>query len=55
MGNRVERIYTGTFEGIEHGYVAVDGEAQYDYELDTETGKQRTCGYGAGCFWTDWQ
>lgn len=55
MENRVEWIVTETSGNIESGYVTCDGQAQFDFERDTETGECRTCGYGAGCFWTDWE
>jgi len=27
----------------------------YKQEYDLQTGKERHCGLGPGCFWSDWQ
>lgn len=37
------------------GVVIIDGIPKYDFMIDKETGKQSTCGYGKGCFWSNWQ
>lgn len=39
------------------GYCCIGGRAVYDFERTVFYGKvrQRTCGYGLGCFWSDWQ
>lgn len=32
-----------------------DSPDGYTVEYDPETGLSRHCGFGAGCFWTDWE
>jgi len=54
-GYKIETIQTEQNGSVIGGYVAIDGVPQYDIEIDLETGQSRTCGYGPGCFWTDWQ
>jgi hypothetical protein len=61
-GNLIEHIQTHIEKWSDAdisicGHVAVNGKAQYDFERITEDGKikERYCGYGQGCFWTDWQ
>ncbi len=62
-GNIIEKVQTdietlpdgSIFIG---GYVEINGEPQYEFEQhETKTGiiLQRTCGFGQGCFWTEWQ
>lgn len=53
---RIEKLnpYFNRWENL--GYV-VDPESQYGYtvEVDPFTGKSRHCGFGKGCFWTEWR
>ena len=44
-----------TRDGFETGYVTCDGEPQFDFDRDLVTGEYRTCGYGQGCFWSEWR
>lgn len=51
VGTHIEEVNNG----IERGFVSINGEPQYQIEIDTETNLSRVCGYDQGCFWSNWQ
>jgi len=60
ISNEVLKVITGIDpqSKIIEGYVMINGKPSYDFEMVITEDKgvlQRTCGYGEGCFWTQWQ
>lgn len=58
--NKILKVITGIDpkNKIIEGYVMINDVASYDFEIaitEDEGVLQRTCGYGQGCFWTDWK
>ena len=51
-----EDLQDGAF--FERGFVGTPCDKAYQFEqivnVDNKILSQRTCGYGRGCFWTDW-